>query len=61
MFEQLSQAQEDLISTLLGDAETFGCDPIDTVEAVAFLLRETGMDQRTAEMVACEAVGVVLH
>ncbi len=57
----LTMAQEELISTVLGDAEEFGCDPIDTVEAVAFFLNESGIDQPTAEAIAREVVGVCLH
>lgn len=57
----LSEAHAELISTLLGDAEQFGCDPIDTVEAIAFFLNESGIDQPKAEAIAREVVGICLH
>ena len=57
----LTDEECDLIATLLGDAEAFGCDPIDTVESVAFHLVELGWNTANAERIARDAVGVSLH
>jgi hypothetical protein len=57
----LSDSTVELISTLIGDAEQFGCDPIDTVEAVAFHLVEVGFGNGEAERIARDAVGVSMH
>lgn len=57
----LSEAQEQLICSVLADADEFGIGAVDTVESVAFFLEETGVDHPTAVAIAREVVAVALH